>query len=104
MVHGTAFIKEIGNIKTLKIFTRAVDFGIPTIEIFPFKKMEVNTLLPGHLTLNNSQSPVKTIQSLDKTKVKIDTKYKTLLVDFFLLQNFLHVLIRPIATRYKLFF
>ena len=33
-----------------------------------YQKMEVNTLLRGHLPLNNSQSLAKTSQSLDKTK------------------------------------
>ena len=46
-------------------------------------KMEVNTLLRGNLPLNNSQSLVKTSQSLDKTKKMFDTIYKALLVEIF---------------------
>ena len=43
-----------------------------------------------------------TSQSLDKTKKKFDTIYKALLVEMFIPKLFT-CLIRPIATRYKLF-
>ena len=33
MLQSTAFINEIGHIKTLKVITRAVDFGILTLKI-----------------------------------------------------------------------
>ena len=39
MLRGSAFINERGHIKTLKIITGLVDFGIPTLEIFLNKKM-----------------------------------------------------------------
>ena len=38
MLIGPAFINESGHIKTLKITTRTVNFGIPTLEIFLNKK------------------------------------------------------------------
>ena len=38
MFRGPAFINESGHIKNLKIITKTVDFGIPTIEIFLNKK------------------------------------------------------------------
>ena len=38
MLIGITFINERGHIKTLKIITRTVDFGIPTIKIFLNKK------------------------------------------------------------------
>ena len=33
MIQSTAFINEIGHIKTLKVITRTVDFGILTLKI-----------------------------------------------------------------------
>ena len=38
MICGPTFINDIGHKKTLKISTRSVDFGIPTIKIFLNKK------------------------------------------------------------------
>ena len=38
MLSDTTFINKSGHIKTPKIITRNVDFGIPTIEIFLRKK------------------------------------------------------------------
>ena len=44
MLRGPKFINESIHIKNLKIFTRNVDFGIPTLEIFLSKKMFLRTL------------------------------------------------------------
>ena len=39
MLIGSALLNESGHIKTLKIITRTVDFGIPTLKIFLNKKI-----------------------------------------------------------------
>ena len=44
MLLGPAFLNESGHIQNLKIITRTVDFGIPTLEIF-LKKQQFRTVV-----------------------------------------------------------
>ena len=44
MLLGPALLNDRGHIKTLKIITRTVDFGIPTLEIFLNKKIFLRTV------------------------------------------------------------